>query len=74
MATMEIELVAEQEVDVLTVDNVASPQVLSKYRLAGHFCSVAIKAVLAKCVAGANCAELCQLGDETILAQVFAVR
>jgi methionine aminopeptidase len=69
---MEIDLVQEQEseVDVLSSDNQPTPEVLSKYRLAGHFCSIAIKSVIAKCVPGANSAELCQLGDETILAQV----
>jgi hypothetical protein len=72
---MEIDLVQEQEteVDVLSSDNQPTPEVLSKYRLAGHFCSIAIKSVIAKCVPGANCTELCQLGDETILAQVYFI-
>jgi hypothetical protein len=72
---MEIDLVQEQEteVDVLSSDNQPTPEVLSKYRLAGHFCSVAIKSVIAKCVPGANCTALCQLGDETILAQVYFI-
>lgn len=69
---MEIDLVQEQEgeVDVLSSDNQPTPEVLSKYRLAGHFCSVTIKSVIAKCIPGANSTELCQHGDETILAQV----
>jgi methionine aminopeptidase len=65
---MEIDIVAEQ--DVLSTDNIPTAQVLSKYRLAGHFCSVAIKSVIAKCLPGVNCTELCQLGDEGILSQV----
>jgi hypothetical protein len=65
--TMELDVVAE---DVLSQDNQPTPQVLSKYRLAGHFCSVAIRNVLARCVAGVNCSELCQIGDDAILEQV----
>jgi methionine aminopeptidase len=66
--TMEIDTVAEP--NVLSTDNIPTAQVLSKYRLAGHFCSVAIKSVLAKCLPGVNCTELCQIGDEGILSQV----
>ena len=72
MATMEMEVVTETQQDVLTTDNIASPEVLSKYRLAGHFCAVAIQSIIAQCVPGADCAQLCQLGDETILAQVHS--
>jgi hypothetical protein len=68
--TMEVDVVTEAEQDILSTDNLPTPSVLSKYRLAGHFCSIAIKSVLAKCVPGINCKELCQLGDETILSQV----
>jgi len=68
---MDLDVSTETEQDVLSTDNLPTPEVLSKYRLAGHFCSVAIKAVLAKCAAGVNCTELCQLGDETILSQVL---
>jgi methionine aminopeptidase len=67
---MEIDVVAaDKDQDILTTDNLPSPEVLSKYRSAGHFCSLAIKSVIARCVPGANCTELCQLGDETIIAQ-----
>jgi methionine aminopeptidase len=66
--TMEIDTVAEP--NVLSTDNIPTAQVLSKYRLAGHFCSVAIKSVLAKCLPGVNCTELSQIGDEGILSQV----
>jgi len=67
---MEVDVIADTEQDVLSSDNQATPETLSKYRLAGHFCSVAMKAVVAKCVPGASCATLCQIGDDTILAQV----
>ena len=66
--TMEIDIVTEH--DVLSTDNLPTPEVLSKYRLAGHFCSVAIKSVVANCHPGATCVSLCQLGDEGILSQV----
>jgi methionine aminopeptidase len=66
--TMEIDTVAEQ--DVLSTDNLPTADVLSRYRLAGHFCSVAIKSVIASCRPGVNCTELCELGDEGILTQV----
>ena len=69
-STMQVDVVTETEQDMLSTDNIATPSVLSKYRLAGHFCSVAMKVVLSKCLPGTNSAELCQLGDETILAQV----
>ena len=67
---MEIDVVGQKEEDILTTDNQQTPKVLSKYRLAGHFCSVAIKSVIARCVPGVNCTELGQLGDEAILSQV----
>ena len=67
---MEIDTIDLKEQDILAVDNQPTPEVLSKYRLAGHFCSVAIKAVISRCVPGVNCKELCQLGDDTIFAQV----
>ena len=60
----------EGEHHLLSTYNLPTAEVLSKYRLAGHFCSVALKAVLASCVSGVNCIELCQLGDEAILSQV----
>lgn len=69
-STMEVDVIAPTEHDMLSVDNMPTPQVLSKYRLAGHFCSTAIKAVIQQCVQGANTAQLCQFGDEAILAQV----
>jgi hypothetical protein len=65
---MEIDVIAEQ--DVLSTDNIPTAEVLSKYRLAGHFCSIAIKTVVAKCLAGVHCTELSQLGDDAILSQV----
>jgi len=65
---MEVDVIAEK--DLLSQDNQPTPEVLSKYRLAGHFCSVAIQSVLARCVADVNCTELCQIGDERILSQV----
>jgi len=68
--TMELDVSTETEQDILSTDNQPTPEVLSKYRLAGHFCSVAIKAVLAKSGPGVNCSELCHFGDETILSQV----
>jgi hypothetical protein len=68
--SMEVDVIADTEQDVLSSDNQPTPETLSKYRLAGHFCSVAIKAVVAKCLPGTNCTNLCQLGDDTILAQV----
>lgn len=68
---MDVDVIANAEQDVLSSDNQPTPETLSKYRLAGHFCSVAIKAVIAKCLPGTNCTTLCQLGDDTILAQVF---
>jgi hypothetical protein len=67
---MEIDTVHEQ--DVLSQDNQPTPSVLSKYRLAGHFCSVAMGTVLQQCVAGANCRDLCVVGDEAILSQVLS--
>lgn len=75
MATMgmELDVSTKTEQDVLSTDNLPTPEVLSKYRLAGHFCSVAVKAVLGKCVPGINCTELCQLGDEAILSQVSPI-
>lgn len=69
-ANMEVDIVTDKEHDKLSIDNLPTPEVLSKYRLAGHFCSVAIKSVIARCLPGANCAELCHLGDEMILSQV----
>jgi methionine aminopeptidase len=68
--TMDLDVSTATEQDVLSTDNLPTPEIVSKYRLAGHFCSVAMKAVLAKCVAGINCKELCHFGDETILSQV----
>lgn len=65
---MEIDTIHEQ--DVLTIDNQPTPSVLSKYRLSGHFCSVATRTVLERCVPGANCRDLCVIGDEAILSQV----
>jgi methionine aminopeptidase len=67
---MEVDVITSTEHDMLSVDNMPTPQVLSKYRLAGHFCSTAIKAVIEQCVPGANTTQLCQFGDEAILAQV----
>ena len=67
---MEVDIVEGQEEDKLTIDNTPTPDVLSKYRLAGNFCSIAIKSVLSQCVPGANCAELCRIGDVAILSQV----
>ena len=69
---MEIDTVHSEQ-DVLSEDNVPTPSVLSKYRLAGHFCSVAIRTVLQHSVAGANCKDLCIIGDEAILSQVYLV-
>jgi len=68
---MEVDVIAESEQDVLSSDNQPTPETLSKYRLAGHLCSVAIKAVIAKCLPGTSCTTLCQLGDDTILTQVL---
>ena len=72
--TMEVDTiqdtVQDKEEDKLTIDNTPTPGVLSKYRLAGNFCSLAIKSVLSLCVPGANCAELCRIGDVAILSQV----
>jgi len=72
MATsaMEVDVITSTEHDILSVDNTPTPQVLSKYRLAGHFCSTAMKAVIQQCVPGANCTQLCQFGDEVIVGQV----
>jgi len=67
---MEIDTIHEQ--DVLSQDNEPTPSVLSKYRLAGHFCSTAIRSVLQQCLPGANCRDLCVVGDEAILSQVFS--
>jgi len=69
-STMEVDVITTTEPDILSVDNAPTPQVLSKYRLAGHFCSTAMKTVIQQCVAGANCRHLCQFGDELIVAQV----
>jgi len=69
-STMEVDVITSTERDILSIDNTPTPQVLSKYRLAGHFCSAAMKAVIEQCVAGANCTRLCQFGDEVIVAQV----
>lgn len=71
--TLTQKAVEEEERDFISTDNIPTPQVLSRYRLAGHFTSTAIKAVLAKCTPGVNCKDLCQLGDETILAQVLLI-
>jgi methionine aminopeptidase len=70
--SMEVDILpnSSEEVDILSTDNLPTPTVLSKYRLAGHFCSIAIKAVIGRCIPGANVAELCNLGDEGILSQV----
>jgi methionine aminopeptidase len=68
---MEIDTVGSEQ-DVLSVDNLPTPSVLSKYRLAGHFCSVAIRTVLQQCIPGATCKDLCNVGDEAILAQVLS--
>ena len=68
-STMEVDVITTTEPDILSVDNAPTPQVLSKYRLAGHFCSTAMKTVIQQCVAGANCRHLCQFGDELIVAQ-----
>ena len=65
---MEVDVIAEQ--DVLSQDNQPTAELLSKYRLAGHFCSVAIQNVIARCVVGVNCVDLCQIGDQLILSQV----
>ena len=70
-SAMEVDVIADAEQDVLSSDNQPTPEILSKYRLAGHFCSVAIKAVIAKCVPGTNPTALCQIGDDAILAQVI---
>jgi methionine aminopeptidase len=67
---MDIDVVAEENEDVLSTDNLPTAEVLSKYRLARHFTLLAVQAVLAKCVPGVNASELCQIGDATILAQV----
>jgi len=68
---MEVDVIAEDnEQDILSSDNQPTPETLSKYRLAGHLCTDAIKAVIAKCLPGTSCTTLCQLGDDTILTQV----
>ena len=68
---MEVDVIADDsEQDVLSFDNQPTPETLSKYRLAGHLCTDAIKAVIAKCLPGTSCTILCQLGDDTILIQV----
>ena len=67
---MEVDVIADSEQDVLSSDNQPTPETLSKYRLAGHLCTVAMKAVIAKCLPGTACTTLCQLGDDTILTQV----
>ena len=70
---MEVEVITSTEHDMLSIDNTPTAQVLSKYRLAGHFCSTAIKAVIQQCVPGANTTQICHFGDETILAQVSKI-
>ncbi|BFZ60621.1 putative metalloprotease arx1 [Saitoella coloradoensis] len=57
------------EIDKVPVpeqDNALTPLTLSKYRTAASFANTVAKAVLSRCVVGANVAELCAFGDSMI--------
>lgn len=49
-----------------TEETINSPGVLEKYTAAGQICQLVLKEVIAKCVAGANIAEICSFGDSKI--------
>ncbi len=54
-------------------ETINSPGVLEKYMTAGRVSQVVLKDVIAKCVEGANIAEICNYGDLRIEEEAKAV-
>jgi len=54
-------------------ETLATPGVLDKYQAAGKICNAVLEKVIAKCVPGANIADICEFGDKEIDSEVAKV-
>jgi len=60
---------SDSEVEKTIADDV----VVTKYKMAGSMNDKVMKALIAKCIAGANTLELCKFGDEQIVKEASSV-
>lgn len=66
MSSVEIDDAEEAEPDEATSNDLTNPDIVTKYRTAGDIANKALAAVLAVCVPGKLCVELCNTGDDYI--------
>jgi curved DNA binding protein len=63
----------EEQVDSLEAPTIDTPEVVTKYRLAGEMANDVIRQVVAKLVPGASVIDVCKFGDDLILKKTQAV-
>eukprot|EP00923_Selenidium_pygospionis_P013050 GHVN01022519.1.p1 GENE.GHVN01022519.1~~GHVN01022519.1.p1 ORF type:complete len:302 (+),score=53.74 GHVN01022519.1:136-1041(+) len=61
---------SEHEQEEETQEDLSCGKVVDKYTAAGEIVNIALQAVIDQCVAGADIADLCNLGDELINTKV----
>ena len=66
VSSVEIDDAEEAEPDEATSNDLTNPDIVTKYRTAGDIANKALAAVLAVCVPGKLCVELCNTGDDYI--------
>lgn len=63
----------ESDVEEEVVQDLSDDVVMTKYKLAAEIANKVLKQVVDGCTAGASIAELCKVGDESIVAETAAV-